>query len=71
VGPHGCFCGTFTGPFSQVEGLVTVLICVPCLEARQAQPDALFGSTTRATRGFSGAARSTVVYRQVEDRPAT
>ncbi len=36
-------CGTFTGPFSQVEGLVTVLICIPCLEVRQAQPDTLLG----------------------------
>jgi hypothetical protein len=39
VGPHCSFCGTFTGPFSQVEGLFAVLICIPCLEVRQAQPD--------------------------------
>jgi hypothetical protein len=43
VGPHCSFCGTFTGPFSEVEGLFTVLICIPCLEVRQAQPDTLLG----------------------------
>jgi hypothetical protein len=36
VGPHCSFCGTFTGPFSEVEGLFTVLICIPCLAVRQA-----------------------------------
>jgi hypothetical protein len=41
VGPHCSFCGTFTGPFSEVEGLFveglfTVLICIPCLAIRQA-----------------------------------
>jgi hypothetical protein len=43
VGPHCSFCGTFTGPFSEVEGLFTVLICIPCLEVRQARPDTLLG----------------------------
>jgi hypothetical protein len=43
VEPHCSFCGTFTGPFSEVECLFTVLICVPCLEVRQAQPDTLLG----------------------------
>jgi hypothetical protein len=43
VEPHCSFCGTFTGPFSEVEGLFTVLICVPCLEVRPAQPDTLLG----------------------------
>ena len=43
VGPHCFFCGTSTGPFSEVEGLFTVLICIPCLEVRQAQPDTLLG----------------------------
>jgi hypothetical protein len=43
VGPHCSFCGTFTGPFSEVEGLFTVLICIPCLEVRQAQPNTLLG----------------------------
>jgi hypothetical protein len=38
VGPHCSFCGTFTGPFSEIEGLLTVLICIPCLEVRLAQP---------------------------------
>jgi hypothetical protein len=38
VGPRCSFCGTFTGPFSQIEGLFTVLICIPCLEVRQDQP---------------------------------
>jgi hypothetical protein len=41
VGPHCSFCGTFTGPFSEVEGLFTVLICIPCLEVRLARPDTL------------------------------
>jgi hypothetical protein len=43
VGPHCSFCGTFTGPFSEVEGLFTVLICIPCLEVRLALPDTLLG----------------------------
>ncbi len=43
MGPHCSFCGTFTGPFSQVEGLFTVLICIPCLEVRLAQPDTWLG----------------------------
>jgi hypothetical protein len=43
VGPHCSFCGTFTGPFSQIEGLFTVLICIPCLEVRLAQPDTMLG----------------------------
>ena len=36
MGPHCSFCGTSTGPFSEVEGLFTVLICIPCLAVRQA-----------------------------------
>jgi len=43
VGPRCSFCGTFTGPFSEIEGLFTVLICIPCLEVRLAQPDTLLG----------------------------
>ena len=43
MGPHCSFCGTFTGPFSEIEGLFTVLICIPCLEVRLAQPDTLLG----------------------------
>jgi hypothetical protein len=35
---HCSFCGATSGPFSKVEGLFTVLICIPCLEVRQAQP---------------------------------
>ena len=30
-GPRCSFCGTSTGPFSEIEGLFTVLICIPCL----------------------------------------
>jgi hypothetical protein len=30
-------------PFSEIEGLFTVLICIPCLEVRLAQPDTLLG----------------------------
>jgi hypothetical protein len=36
VGPPCSFCGAFTGPFIEVEGLFTVLICIPCLAIRQA-----------------------------------
>ena len=43
MGPHCSLCGTFTGPFSQIEGLFTALICLPCLEVRLAQPDTLLG----------------------------
>ena len=40
---HCSFCGTTSGPFATVEGLFTVLICIPCLEVRQAQPDTRVG----------------------------
>jgi hypothetical protein len=40
---HCSFCGSTSGPFTKVEGLFTVLICIPCLEARQAQPDTRLG----------------------------
>jgi hypothetical protein len=40
---HCSFCGATSGPFAKVEGLFTVLICIPCLEVRQAQPDTLLG----------------------------
>jgi hypothetical protein len=36
---HCSFCGATRGPFAKVEGLFTVLICIPCLEIRQAQSD--------------------------------
>jgi hypothetical protein len=36
---HCSFCGATSGPFAKVEGLFTVLICIPCLEVRQVQPD--------------------------------
>jgi hypothetical protein len=35
--------GPSPGPFSEVEGLFTVLICIPCLEVRLAQPGTLLG----------------------------
>ena len=54
MGPHCSFCGTFTGPFSEIEGLFTVLICILCLEVRLAQPDTLLGSTTPASPGAVG-----------------
>ena len=38
AGGHCSFCGATIGPFATVEGLFTVLICIPCLEVRQAQP---------------------------------
>ena len=37
------FCGSTRGPFATVEGLFTVLICIPCLEVRQPQPDSCIG----------------------------
>jgi hypothetical protein len=40
---HCSFCGATRGPFAKVEGLFTVLICIPCLEVRQAQPDTRLG----------------------------
>ena len=30
-------------PFNEIEGLFTVLLCIPCLEVRLAQPDTLLG----------------------------
>jgi hypothetical protein len=55
VGPHCSFCGTFTGPFSEIEGLFTVLICIPSLEVRQARPTPCSASMTRVSPGSSGA----------------
>jgi hypothetical protein len=43
VGGHCSFCGATRGPFAKVEGLFTVLICIPCLEVRQAQPSTRLG----------------------------
>ena len=40
---HCSFCDTTSGPFAEVEGLFTVLICIPCLEVRQALPDIRLG----------------------------
>jgi hypothetical protein len=40
---HCSFCGATRGPFAKVEGLFTVLICIPCLEVRQAQPNTHLG----------------------------
>jgi hypothetical protein len=42
-GGHCSFCGANAGPFAKVEGLFTVLICIPCLEVRQAQPATRLG----------------------------
>ena len=39
AGGQCSFCGATSGPFTKVEGLFTVWICIPCLEVRQAQPD--------------------------------
>jgi hypothetical protein len=33
------FCGATSGPFAKVQGLFTVLICIPCLDVRQPQAD--------------------------------
>jgi hypothetical protein len=40
---HCSFCGATSGPFSKVVGLFTVLICIPCLEVRQARSDFCLG----------------------------
>ena len=40
---HCSFCGATSGPFAKVEGLFTILICIPCLETRQAQPATRLG----------------------------
>jgi len=40
---HCSFCGATAGPFATVEGLFTVLICIPCLEVRQARSDTHLG----------------------------
>jgi hypothetical protein len=40
---HCSFCGASRGPFATVEGLFTVLICIPCLEIRQTQPRSRLG----------------------------
>jgi hypothetical protein len=45
---HCSFCGAASGPFAKVEGLFAVLICIPCLEVRQAQPATRLGCTTLA-----------------------
>jgi hypothetical protein len=42
-GGHCSFCGATAGPFATVEGLFTVLICIPCLEVHQAQPATRLG----------------------------
>jgi hypothetical protein len=42
-GGNRSFCGATRGPFAKVEGLFTVLICIPCLEVRQAQPATRLG----------------------------
>jgi hypothetical protein len=34
VGPHCSFCGSSTGPFREVEGVFTVLMCADCQAAR-------------------------------------
>ena len=52
--PQCSFCGTFTGPFSDVEGLLTMLICIPCLEVRQAQPDTLLAYLEAGTGRLTG-----------------
>ena len=39
AGGQCSFCGATSGPFTKVEGLFTVWICIPRLEVRQAQPD--------------------------------
>jgi hypothetical protein len=34
MGPHCSFCGSTSGPFADVEGLFTVMMCADCQAAR-------------------------------------
>ena len=43
AGGQCSFCGATSGPFTKVEGLFTVWICISCLEVRQARPDTRVG----------------------------
>jgi hypothetical protein len=54
VGPRCSSCGTFTGPFSEVEGLFTVLICIPCLEVRLARRDSPISGSVSSAAGSAG-----------------
>jgi hypothetical protein len=38
VGPRCSFCGTSTGPFKEVGGLFTLLMCGACQAARRSGP---------------------------------
>ena len=38
MGPHCSFCGTSTGPFQEVEGLFTVLMCASRQAVRRGRP---------------------------------
>jgi hypothetical protein len=46
VGPHCSFCGTSTGPFREVEGLFTVLMCAGCQAARSSSSPTVSCSPT-------------------------
>ena len=41
MGPHCSFCGTSTGPFREVEGLFTLLMCARCQTIRREPPAGL------------------------------
>jgi hypothetical protein len=43
-GAHCSFCGTSIGPFREVEGLFTVLMCTGCPAARNAGPSELLAN---------------------------
>jgi hypothetical protein len=45
ITPRCSFCGTSTGPFHQVEGLFTVLMCASCQVARRSSPDVAWPMT--------------------------
>jgi hypothetical protein len=53
-GWHCSFCGTFTGPFSKVEGLFTVLIRRPCLRAVRSSRTRCPTSMTQGPMGAVG-----------------
>ena len=47
-GGHCSFCGATHGPFAKVEGLFTVLICIPCLESARPNPTPAWACRTPA-----------------------
>lgn len=51
MGSRCSCCGTSTGPFHEVEGLFTALMCAGCLAAVTPTQLTCSPTTTRASRG--------------------